>query len=85
MEYHVYTVHDSKAEAYLQPFFFKNDAVALRGFKQLVNQDGHQFNTNPEDYTLVVIGEYDETIGVLKSTDHRAIATGLQVKTHDSE
>jgi hypothetical protein len=61
----IFTVKDSKAEAYLQPFFVHNEAVALRIITNLVEDDGHQFGKNPEDYSLWFLGKYDESTGEL--------------------
>lgn len=56
----IFTVYDSKAEAYLQPFFAKTHGLAIRQFQQAVNTADHQFHNYAEDYTLFVIGMWDE-------------------------
>ena len=35
----------------------------MRSFKQAVNQDGHQFNLHPGDYTLFVLATWNEETG----------------------
>ena len=52
----IYTVYDSKAEAYLTPFFLKTDALAMREIETAVNTADHQFNKYPGDYTLYRTG-----------------------------
>lgn len=59
----VYAIYDDKAEAYLQPWFAVNNAVALRNFQQAANDQSSQFNKHATDYTLFQIGEFDETTG----------------------
>lgn len=61
----VFTVYDSAARRYLEPFFAETVEVACRMFRALVNKEGHQFQRFPEDYTLFHIGEYDAETGML--------------------
>lgn len=56
----IFTVHDSKAEAYLPPFYMKTRGEALRAFETTVKDTNSQFNKYPHDYTLVELGEFDE-------------------------
>lgn len=60
MKSKVYTVYDSKTEAYLKPFFMRTKGEAIRAFQDTVNDESSQFWKHPEDYTLFEIGEYDE-------------------------
>lgn len=59
----VYTVYDSKAEMYLQPFFMRAKGEALRAFSDMCNDEKTQFGAHPEDYTLFEIGTYDDSKG----------------------
>jgi len=61
----VYATYDSKAEAYLQPFFMRARGEAIRGWTTVCNDPKTQFFTNPEDFTLFELGEYDEFTGTL--------------------
>lgn len=65
MNEQIFTVYDSAARRYLQPFFAETVEVALRMFRQMVAKEGHQFNKFPEDYTLFHIGEYFAETGVI--------------------
>jgi len=64
-----FSIYDIKAEAYLQPFFSPNKAVALRQFGQAANDENTDFHKHAADYTLFEIGEWDEITGILSSTD----------------
>lgn len=71
----IYTVHDIKAEAYLAPFFVPTAGLAIRTFAETCNTPDHDFSKYPEDYTLMELGDYDETTGLI--TAHPApIAIG---------
>lgn len=56
----VCTIYDAKAEAYLTPLFFQAIGQAVRSFGDAVNQANTEFNRHPEDYTLFLLGEWDE-------------------------
>lgn len=60
MRHKVYTVFDSKAQVYMQPFYMRADGEAIRAFRQSIARPGHQFADYPADYTLFGIGEYDD-------------------------
>ena len=65
MEQHIFTVYDSAAGAYLEPFFAPSVEAAIRNFRYAVNKEGHTFNTFPDDYTLFYIGTFEQQSGVL--------------------
>lgn len=61
----MYTVHDSKAGAYLQPFYARQNGEAIRSFAEACNQKDHNFYKFASDFTLFEIGEFDEQTGVI--------------------
>lgn len=60
MVHQIFTVYDNPAKSYLLPFFAQNTAVAIRIFEAAIQDPNHQFNRFSEDYTLFLIGEYDD-------------------------
>jgi len=62
----VYSVHDSKAEAYLDPFFARSHGEALRSFEDAIGTPEHPFNRHSADYTLVHIGTFDDQTGTIE-------------------
>lgn len=61
----IYSIHDSKAQAFLQPFFSQTDATAKRSFEAAVNTPEHGFSIHPSDYTLFGIADFDDQTGVI--------------------
>jgi hypothetical protein len=59
----LFTVYDSAAAMYLEPFVAPSVDFAIRSFRQAVNTPDHQFNVFPQDYTLFVTGEFDPETG----------------------
>lgn len=65
----VFTVHDSKSEGYLQPFFTLTEGLAIRMFKTSALDPNHQFHVHAEDFTLFHLGTYDESTGLFNLHD----------------
>lgn len=78
----IYSVYDSKTEAYLQPFFAPAHGSALRMFQQAVEEPGHQFHRFSADFTLFCIGSFDEQKGTLTSLEHLInLGNGIEFHT----
>jgi len=60
MKLSLFSIHDSKAEAFIQPFFAINPAVAIRQFTTAVNDPTTQFSQTPGDYTLFELGTFEQ-------------------------
>lgn len=56
----IYTVYDSKAKAYLQPFFNQNHNVAFRNLELAMRNPNCPFTQFPADFTLFCIGTWDD-------------------------
>ena len=63
----VFSVFDSKAEAYMQPFFMATRGQAIRAFSDTCSDKSTQFSRHPGDFTLFEIGSYDDSTGVMSS------------------
>lgn len=59
----MFSVFDSKANAYLQPFFAPSAGVAIRNFSDACNQEDHGFHQHAGDFTLFEIGQFDQESG----------------------
>lgn len=79
MKLNVYSVFDSKAAVYGTPFFQVNDMVAMRSFSQLANDSNSSVNRFPEDYTLYLIGYYDDSVGEVKGCEPKPLLNGAAV------
>lgn len=74
----VFTVFDEKAHAYYPPWFLKEVDMARRVFDDCVNDKEHNFGMHPSDYTLFVIGSFDDCTGILTSDGVRSLGNGLE-------
>lgn len=57
----VFCIYDSKAEAYLQPFFMRSKGEALRALQTLVEDANHNFCKFSADFSLFELGSFDDS------------------------
>jgi len=82
----IFTVHDSKAEAYLPPFHMPSRGLVIRAFTESVNDPKTSFYKYPSDFTLFEIGEYDDQKGTITSyTTKQAIGLALDYVTRTAQ
>lgn len=60
----VYSIYDSKAEAYVRPFFAPTKGLALRSVLAALQDPNHDLSKYPADYTLFELGEWDDQTGL---------------------
>ncbi|WNK13651.1 MAG: nonstructural protein [Microvirus sp.] len=65
MQKSIYTILDSKAGIFCNPFISINDQTALRDFLRACTDPSVDFSYFPADYTLFHIGFFDEVLGTL--------------------
>jgi len=78
MKQKIFTIYDSKANAYLTPFFLHQDAMAVRIFTDCVNDLSHQFGKHPEDYTLFSLGDWNDDKAKFLTTPPKALGNGVE-------
>lgn len=74
----IFSIYDSKAKAYLQPFFSPNHATAIRDFAEAVNEEKSNFHKHSGDYTLFAIATFDEHTGKITGNDRIDLGTANQ-------
>lgn len=60
MRFSTFSIYDSKAQAFLPPFILPRVEMAQRAFSDCVNSPTHQFGANPADFTLFILGDWDD-------------------------
>lgn len=81
----IYTVRDSKLEAYLAPFFAVNDALAIRMMEDTAADPQTSFSKHPEDFQIFFIGVYDEKAGEIIPASHKSLGKVIDIKRVDNE
>lgn len=82
MIHRIYSVRDSKADAFGQPFFFKQDGEAIRSVETEVNRidERNALNKYCEDFSLWFMGTFDDQDGIFKATTPKLIINCDQLK-----
>jgi len=76
----IFSVYDSKINAFTKPFFCRTKGEAMRGFIDEVNRTDSMLNKHPGDYTLMELGEWDDVKGdVSNHKTNSNICNGLEV------
>ncbi len=60
----VFSVFDSKTQAFLSPFQLQTLPEALRAIGDCCNNPEHAFGKHPEDYTLFQLGSWNDATGL---------------------
>lgn len=74
MEVQMFSIFDSAAQRYMDPFPGPTVEFAIRGFKEACQKEGHQFAKFPEDYFLYHVGSFDAATGVLVPLEPHKVA-----------
>ncbi len=56
----IFSMYDTKAEAYIRPFFMPNVALAQRAIVTAGQDPEHPFAQHPSDYILYELGTWEE-------------------------
>lgn len=65
----VVSVYDSKVSAFATPFFVRSRGEALRSFEDACGDEKLPFRAHPEDYALYIVGEFEDSAGMLMPMD----------------
>ena len=66
----LYSIFDSKLATYGKPWYELTDAAAIRAFADAVadsSNPNNQYNKHPEDFSLYVLGSFDDQTAVFKT------------------
>ena len=82
MKLQIFAVYDSKAKAYLPPFFLPEIGQATRVFQNASDDPSHAFGANPADYCLFHIGVFDDSSATIKAkTPPESLGLAQEFKT----
>jgi len=77
MQTELFAVYDNKAQAFATPFSMQNRAMAIRAFKYAVNDKSTEPGKYPEDYSLFILGTFDDADASIELIKTTCIAYGL--------
>lgn len=76
---YIYSIHDIKAESYVQPFLAPNDALALRMLQNACNDANTDFFKFAEDYSLWRVGKFDQNSGTIEAEKPNCLAKAFDL------
>lgn len=80
----VFSVYDSKACFFGQPFFDQHEASAIRNFSDAVNDasnPNNMWNKHPEDFSLFQIGSFHNETGELVPIHPKNLITASALRS----
>ncbi|WNK12599.1 MAG: nonstructural protein [Microvirus sp.] len=85
MKLKIISLFDSAVESFGRPIFVRHPGEALRSLSDQVNaSDNNDLARHPQDYSLHLIGEFDEETGELTPCDPERLARAQDLKKAQS-
>lgn len=75
-----FSLYDSKGCMFNTPFFMHNEGMAIRSFMELTADASTMVAKYPEDFSLFLIGEFDDAVGELRPLAHVNLGTAASYK-----
>ena len=72
-----FSVYDKKSQSFSRPFFSATKGEASRAFSDMINDTSHPLGKHPEDYSLYLVGNFNDKEGKLSSMSSIEISIGL--------
>ena len=76
----MYSVYDSIAKTYGNPFYCLNDEIAIRNFTFAANDFRSSISKQPESYTLHHVGSFDDDTGNITPLVNHALRNAVEVQ-----
>ncbi|AXH75519.1 MAG: nonstructural protein [Microviridae sp.] len=81
----MFTVYDSKAQAFGNPFFMENKSTAIRAFTFAANDKNSDIGRYPSDFQLYYLGQFNDEDASLTIINPAAIAFALALVERNQE
>lgn len=82
MKLKVFSVFDTKLAVFGNPWFDQRVESAIRAFTDAVNSpgDNNMWNKHPEDFSLYLLGEFDNDTGTFDLDKPRNLLTASSIR-----
>lgn len=76
----MYSIYDSKAKYYMNPFIQRNHAEALRSLTQAVKDPQTTIAKHPADFVLMYLGDFNDENGQIDpSPERQSLAVAIEL------
>jgi len=79
----MFTIFDTKADIYSQPFYALTDHAAVRTFADAINTSDSPYNKHPEDYSLFSIADFDDRTGMVTTYPSQHLGHAANLVTEE--
>lgn len=80
MRLEVFCIYDAATGAFMQPFFARSKGEALRSFTELANDPKTSVHKYPSDYTMFLLGSWDDGGGIFDTAPPERVISALEVQ-----
>ena len=80
MQQFMFVIYDSKANAYMTPWFLTTEHLAVRAFSDLANDPESNVSRHADDYTLFTIGTFNDATAKINWTEPKTLGNAIQYK-----
>lgn len=81
MKLKMFSVYDSKTQAYLPPIYLQSAGAAIRALETAANDPSHEFSKYASDFTMFEIGSFDDESGTVSMLNAKiSLGTALEFK-----
>lgn len=80
MKLMAFSVFDKAVGCFLPPVFVRSKGEMLRNFTAACNSAEHQFHKHASDYTLFLLGEFEDASGVFAPVEPTRVIGALEVR-----
>lgn len=82
MRFQLLSVRDTVADTFKPPSTFVNEAVGIRAFTDMMNEEDSIEHVHPEDYNLYKLAEFDDETGIIyPTTEPELLMLGINART----
>jgi hypothetical protein len=80
MKHLIVSIYDKATQAYMRPFTVPTEGQAVRMFQDEVLREGSEIGAHPEDYSMFLIGSFNDNDGLLEDYEPRVLSRAHEVK-----
>lgn len=80
MNLNIYSIKDSKAGTYSQPFYSVNHSTAIRSFNASLQDATNPLSNYPTDFSLYYLGTWSDKDAKIQQLDVEFVADGVGQK-----
>lgn len=73
----VFSIHDSKADAFMSPWVVQTQGLAIRQFTLIAMDANSQIGKFPKEFSLHWLGEYNDATGQFTNNEKGPVFIGL--------